>query len=171
MRRAVLILTVLAGCTAAGREGADPPGVARSLSFEAKSWGKPLSAWTIESSGSGRYTQSKAAASGNFRDYDLVTRSFQAGPADYRRVEALLAPARRHAGSDLPCERTVTDQVYGKVSWSGPDGTRQVAFNLGCTSTAVAPLYDGFARAEKLVEGLARAGTVVETREVREGRP
>ena len=169
MRRALLIVAMLGGCAAP--EAAGPPAAARSLSFEANSWGKPLSAWTIESTGRGRYTGSKAAPSGNFRDYDLVTRSFEAGSADYRRVKALLAPARPHAGADLPCEQTVTDQVYGKVRWSGPDGTREVAFNLGCTSTAVAPLYDGFARAEKLVEQLALAGTVVETREVREGRP
>jgi len=170
MKRAMFILAILAGCAASPPEPAQPL-PARSLSFEANSWGKPLSAWTLESTGRGRYTQSKAAPSGNFRDYDLVTRSFDAGVAGFRRIETLLAPARVHAGRDLPCERTVTDQVYGKVGWSGPGGTEQVSFDLGCTATTVPPLHAGFARADELVEQLAQAGTVVETREVREGRP
>ena len=168
MRTAVLILAMLGGCATQAPEPAPAPAPAASLSFEANSWGKPLSAWTIDSAGRGRYTASKPAPSGNFRDYDLLTRSFEASPADYRRVEALLAPARPHAGRDLPCEQTVTDQVYGKVRWTAPGGEWEVAYNLGCTSREVAPIYEGFAKAEKLVARLAEGGTVVETRQVRE---
>jgi len=171
MRKAVLMLAVLGGCAASPPEPAPPSLAGRGLSFEANSWGKPLSAWTIHASGRGRYTESKGAPSGNFRDYDLTTRAFEVSPADYRQVEALLAPARAHAGVQLPCEQTATDQVYGKVRWTEPAGAREVSFNLGCTSKAVTPIYEGFSRAQKLVERLARAGTVVETREVREGRP
>ncbi|MGA9580656.1 MAG: hypothetical protein WBR13_01645 [Allosphingosinicella sp.] len=170
MKRALLIVAMLGGCAAAEPEGAQPAPAARSLSFEANSWGKPLSAWTLESSGRGRYTESKAAPSGNFRDYDLVTRSFVANPGDYRRIEALLAPARAYAGADLPCKLTVTDMVYGKVRWSGPAGEQEVAYNLGCTSEAVTPLYKGFSQAQNLVEQLAEAGQVVGTEEVREPR-
>ena len=167
MRKAIIFIAALGACAApASKTG--PAVTAPSLSFEAKSWGKPLSAWTIEPSGRGRYTASKAAPSGKFREYDLITRTFDAAPADYRRVEQLLDPARAYAGADLPCRMMVTDQVYGKVRWEGPGGHRELSFNLGCTSKDVTPLYEAFWQAQKLVEGLAQAGTVVETREVRD---
>lgn len=179
MSRALLMLAVLGGCAASGPEPARSVPAARSLSFEANSWGKPLSAWTLESTGRGRYTESTKAGGGNFRDYDLlmfrdydlVTRSFGMDPADYRRVEALLAPARAHAGADLPCDQKITDQVYGKIGWTGPSGTEEFSFDVGCTSKAATPIYEGISQAQKLVEQLARRGTVVETREVRERRP
>jgi hypothetical protein len=173
MRKSILAVAALGLCAAAAAgQGKNPPRAAlESLSFESSSWGKPLSAWTIDSSGRGRHTASRAVPSGGFRDYDLITRSFDAGPSGYRRVEALLRPARAYAGAELPCRMEITDMVYGKVRWQGRGGARQVSFNLGCTSKAVAPLYGGFARADKLVERLAQAGRIVETRQVREGRP
>jgi hypothetical protein len=170
MRQAMLILAVLAGCAAPAVEPAPAP-TAESLSFDSNSWGKPLSAWTVERSGRGRYTASKDASSGHFHEYDLVTRSFPVSPEDYRRIEALLRPAHAYAGESLPCELTLTDAVYGKVRWGGPAGARQVDFNLGCTSKKVGPIYDGLWQADQLVERLAAAGTVVETREIREPRP
>ena len=172
MRAAIIILAALGGCGApAAQSQRQPAGVAESLSFEANSWGKPLSAWTIESSGQGRYTASKDAPSGDFHEYDLVTRSFTVSPADYRRVDALLRPARAYAGAKLPCELTVTDQVYGKARWQAAGGGEEIAFNLGCTSKEVAPLYENFWQAQKLVESLAGAGTIVETKEIRQPRP
>jgi len=167
MRIAIIVAAALGGSAAPAAEPRPQPVPVQSLSFEASSWGKPLSAWTIERSGRGRYTASKAAPSGNFHEYDLVTRSFEIGAADYGRIETLLAPARAHAGAGLPCELSITDQVYGKVRWTGPAGVQEVAFNLGCVSKEVAPLYENFWQAEKLVESLAHSGSVVETREIR----
>jgi hypothetical protein len=140
---------------------------AESLSLEAKSWGKPLSAWTVERSGAGRYTSSHKVPGGHFRDYDLVTRAFRIRPADYARVEALLRPARAYAGQAMPCERTITDMVYGQVGWGK---TEEVRYDLGCTSDAVRPIYEKLQKAEALVRRLAEAGKVIETQQVRESR-
>lgn len=161
MQHFIIILSM----ALAAPPAAAPAPTTERISFEASSWGKPLSAWTVERSGAGRYTASRDAPSGGFRNYDLVTRTFRIAPADYARIESLLRPARAFAGRDLPCRRTVTDQVYGKVRWTTDE---QVSFDLGCTSDQVKPIYDNFWEAETLVKRLAGAGTIVETKEVRE---
>lgn len=182
MFRAMLILALLGGCAAAGPKASNPSPAWRSLAFEANSWGKPLSVWSIEASGRGIHTEPRELAPGNspdyglltagsVRNYDLITRSFEASPADYRRVEALLAPARAHAGTGLPCEEKVTDQVYGKVRWIGPAGAQELSYDVGCASNVGPPIYDSFSRADKLIQTFGRAGTVIRIRQIRDGRP
>src|SRR4051794_30341315 len=166
MRATIFGFLALAGCAVAAAEPVPSPATpGESVSFEAKSWGKPLSSWTVERLGAGRYTFSRKVPSGRFGDYDLVTRAFRITPADYARLEKLLAPARAFAGRELPCSLTITDQVYGRVRWKQGE---EVAFNLGCTSNQVRPIYDNFGQAETLVKRLAEAGTIIETKEVRE---
>ena len=161
MKAILFGILALAGGTAA----AAPPVPAESLSLDAKSWGKPISAWTIERAGAGRYTFARKVPGGHFRDYDLVTRTFRIRPADYARVEALLRPARAYAGQAMPCERTITDMVYGRVAWGKAE---EVRYDLGCTSAKVTPIYEQLQKAETLVRRLAEAGTIVATEEVRE---
>jgi hypothetical protein len=158
----------LAACTAAAASPTPRAAApAESLSLDANSWGKPLSAWTVERSGAARYTFSRKVPGGHYRDYDLVTRSFRIRPADYSRVERLLRPARAYVGLGLPCRPTISDMVYGHVRWSKAE---EISYDLGCTSDAVRPIYEKLEAAETLVKRLSEAGRIVATEQVRERR-
>ena len=166
MRATLFGLLLLGACAASAAPPAPPAAApAESLSLDANSWGKPLSAWTVERSGAGRYTFSRKVPGGRFRDYDLVTRSFRIKPADYSRVEALLRPARAYAGRGLPCRPTISDMVYGHVRWSKSE---EISYDLGCTSDEVRPIYEKLEEAENLVKRLSEAGSIVATEQVRE---
>ncbi|HYD37278.1 MAG TPA: hypothetical protein VEA60_06670 [Allosphingosinicella sp.] len=146
---------------------AEPPD---SLSIEASSWGKPLFDWTANRSGLSSYTESRDAPSGKFHDYDLVTRVFRVSKADYRRLAALVAPARRHAGGSMKCDERATDLPYGRIIWKTGTGTIQLPFDLGCRSAQTAQVHAGLQAAQDLMERLAARAPIVTVREIREGR-
>lgn len=168
MKFAGLAMTALAALPLSPAQAAPSPD---GLSLEISSWGKPIFDWTVSRSGLARYTASEKTPSGNFRDYDLVTRSFRVSAADYRRIEALLKPGRRYAGGRIPCERAITDMPYGRIGWTEQGRTRETSFDLGCRSREAAPVHGGLQAAQDLMERLAARGRVTGRREVREGRP
>ena len=141
-----------------------------SLSLKASSWGKPLFDWTVSRSGLSSYSASRDAPSGNFRDYDLVTRAFRISRSDYRRLEALLAPGRRHAGTDMKCDARVTDLPYGRIAWKEGGRTTELRFDLGCRSAETIRVHAAVEAAQDLVERLAAGAPIVDLRQVREPR-
>ncbi|HEX5182528.1 MAG TPA: hypothetical protein VFW19_05175 [Allosphingosinicella sp.] len=168
MRFPLLVCFVLAGFPVGGAARIANGPIPDSLSFEAASWGRTLVQWTVERAGTGRYTTSRKVPSGDSSHYDLVTRSFRISADDYGRLEVLLRPARTYAGKDLPCRHVLEDRVYGVVRWGGE---QQLAFNFGCLSKKVVPIYQSFRDADMLVRRLAEAGIVVETKELRSRAP
>ena len=155
----------LAGCATVAADGGGTP--SEMLSVEMNSWGKPVAHWQVGADGAGRYTVSRETAAKSFHEYDLVTTSFRAAPADFARLEALLRPARPYAGREIPCELTITDAVYGRILWQRQGAPGEVRFNMGCTSRTADPIHANVAAALDLVETLAASGTVVEVKEVR----
>ncbi|HEX4737487.1 MAG TPA: hypothetical protein VH331_07995 [Allosphingosinicella sp.] len=137
-----------------------------SISVETIAWGDPLYSWRLDRDGSGRFAELEPTRMQPFGDYEYVTRSFRASPAEYRRVEALLRPSRGYAGRKLPCIFTATDQDSGTVTWRTDGSTVTLDFYYGCASREVAPLYASFRRAHDIVAALARKGRVVAVRPV-----
>jgi hypothetical protein len=166
--RAVILGVAALGASLLSPAAAAP--AAESLSLKVSSWGKPLFDWTVSRSSLSFYTASKDAPSGNFREYDLVTRGFRISKADYRRIEALLAPGRRYAGGKLPCGERATDFPYGSIAWKEGGRTRELRFDLGCRSLEAARVHQGLKKAQDLVERLAAKAPIVDVREVREPR-
>lgn len=171
--RPILILAasaLLAACAPAAvaelAPAAAPANAA--IAFERKSWGKPVASWQVSADGEGRYTVSRDAPSGNFREYDLVTKRFSVAPQDYARLGALLAPAEAQAGRDVSCEVTITDLPYGTVRWERPGGPAELRYNLGCQSEEAKRVHSALYEASRLVEGWAADAPVADVEEVRE---
>lgn len=163
---AVLAASACAG-EAARRESAAPSAYS-AIAMQTASWGKPVSEWRIDRTGTGTYSSARDVPGGGFRDYDVVTRRFSAGPDAFRRIEALLAPAER----GYECTHQVTDGLYGDVRWerAGAQPLRR-NFNYGCLSADAERAYSGMWQAGELVEAWAQAGELVGTQQVREPRP
>ena len=162
MRRIVLAVAALlvSGCATVAAEV--PPG--EPVAMKRSSWGKPLAEWRIEPSGQGWFKASRAAEPKGFFNYDLVTRRFSAGPDAYRRVAALLEPARAFAGRDIPCESRATDLPYGTVSW----GESQLTYDSGCMGADAGRVIDALKAAEDHVESLAADAPIADVEEVRQ---
>src|SRR5438270_535348 len=133
---------------ALGVAGVSPrSGTAESISVEVMVWGDPLYSWQLNSDGSGRFAELRPERTQVFGTYRFVTRSFRVSPAEFRRVALLLRPARSYAGRELPCTFEMTDQDAGSVRWRAGTTNVSLDFNYGCTSPAVAPIYQSFRRA------------------------
>jgi hypothetical protein len=165
MRKTGLAMAAL-GALLHSPAAAAPP--TESLSLKMSSWGKPVFDWTVNRSGLSSYTASRPGRSGRFQDYDLVTRAFRVSPADFRRLEALLAPGRRFAGRTMECGARATDFPYGRIAWTVAGRTQELKFDLGCRSAETGPVHAGLKSAQDLVDRLAAKAPIVDLREVRE---
>jgi hypothetical protein len=167
----LLACAALAACsTDRPAAGAAPVSALRSISVETNSWGKPITDWTIGRDGNGRYTFSRDVPGGRFRDYDLVTRRFAVGAADFAKVEALLAGARAYAGGAIPCTLQISDGLYGRIAWSEGGEALGVPFNVGCLSPTANAIYRQLHDAREHVKTMAEAGETIEVKQVREPR-
>ena len=135
---------------------------AERIEMTTKSWGRPMSDWSIDARGYGTYTRPEP---GVFQAKRLVTRRFSAGRAGFARIEKLVAGGRRFVGYALPCDHRATDMPYGTLRWTGaPAG--EVRFDAGCQHPESAALIAAFERADKQVAAWAAKGKIVETRNV-----
>jgi hypothetical protein len=165
------VVLALAGCMAERPEtGIAPATALQSISVQTNSWGKPITDWTIGRDGQGRYTFSRDVPGGGFRDYDLVTKRFAVGAADFARVEALLAGARVYAGGEIPCTLQISDGLYGRIAWSEGGEPLAVPFNVGCLSPTASAIYARLFDAREHVKSLADGGETIEVKQVREPR-
>ncbi|HYD13564.1 MAG TPA: hypothetical protein VEC11_12025 [Allosphingosinicella sp.] len=148
-RSAMMAMILLAGCTAMA-----PPGSRRgavdSISFQLNSWGSPVEGFTIASDGRGEFRKAPA-----FRAEPRVTR-FNAGRAGFARIQAALAPVRRHAGSEVPCGQRMTDFPYGDIVWESGSSRATVSLNVGCRSAEMQAVVARAQQATTLAEGFAR---------------
>ena len=159
---AVLALMLPAACVQ--HRAAAPAPQLRAIAMDVNSWGRPVSRWTIDANGNGRYS---APEPGVYDAERIVTRAFAAGNAGFGKIRALLGPVEAHAGKDLPCADRITDQHYGTVRWEGPEGAAAtLAFDTGCRDAATRALTERIERADAEMRAWAASGTVVETRKV-----
>lgn len=125
------------------------------------SWGRPVSSWTLDARGNGRYTRAEPDAANPAR---IVTRSFAAGSSGFRRVRILLGRVEARMGRELPCTQRITDQNYGEIRWARRDGRgNALRYDTGCRDSASRRLLADIQGAEAVVARWAAAGPIVET--------
>lgn len=158
---ALLALAVPAACT-------DPAAVARPtaapapnrIEMEVRSWGRPMSRWSIAADGKGSLTLPEP---GVFDARELVTRRFDVGAAGFSEIAALLGDAERRTGQQLPCTERITDFPYGEVRWlRGAEPAVKLDFDRGCRDADTQPVLAALERADKRIADWARSAPVAE---------
>lgn len=134
------------------------------IEMETSSWGRTISSWSIDARGNGRLTRAEAGPAGAAR---MVTRSFAAGTAGFRRVRVLIGIAEQHAGTRLICTQEVTDAIYGSVRWVQAGGRAvSLSFYTECREYAARSVVAQLQKANTLAAQWADKGPVVATRPV-----
>lgn len=134
------------------------------IAFDISSWGKPLAKWDIAPDGTGSYSESEQIG-GEFLRYRVTRRAVKAGPQGYAEIRALLAPAERYAGRELPCRLEITDQPYGRILWARENGDAAVAFNYGCRSRDTETVFPAIEMANERIKMWSREGAVIDVEE------
>jgi hypothetical protein len=129
------------------------------ISMDRNSWGRPVSRWTIDSTGKGSFTVPEPDV---FKAERMVTRGFAAGPEGFALIRRILAAAETHAGSELECGQRITDQYYGTVRW----GDASLSYDMGCQAAGTAKLLVDIGAAQRQISHWARNGPILETRKV-----
>jgi hypothetical protein len=164
---ALLALIGAAGVAAAQQipqELKQPAPVLRRIEMESRTWGHLAASWSIDAQGNGRWTIPEPNP---FNATQIVTRSFTAGTAGFRRIRVLIGPAEYRAGTRMTCHNPITDAVSGSVRWVQPSGrTATLSFYTGCNERSTRNVLDRLAEAQALIAEWAKAGTVVETKPV-----
>ncbi|HVJ02004.1 MAG TPA: hypothetical protein VM662_07465 [Sphingomonas sp.] len=157
---ALLALAAPTGC-------AEPVSVARPaaapapnrIEMEVRSWGRPMSRWSIGADGKGSLTLPEP---GVFDARELVTRRFDAGAAGFSEIAALLGDAERRTGQQLPCMERITDFPYGEVRWLRATQVISLDFDRGCRDADTQPVLAALERADKRIADWARGAPVAE---------
>lgn len=159
------------GCSAStaapSRPAAEPE--VELIRMETNSWGRPVSSWQVDSQGEGEFREARPAPSGNFHEYDLVTKRIRAGADGFVRLRGLLRPAERFAAGEGPdCGMRATDLPYGGATWIGGGAERSVRFDLGCQGPEAVRMNEALGAAESLVREWAAGAPVDSVSEVRQ---
>lgn len=135
------------------------------IEMDVRSWGKPMSAWTIDASGVVRYTRPEPDV---HSAKQIVTRRYAAGTAGFRRIRVLIGLAEQYAGATLRCSQLYTDAPYGEVRWVQSVGRRTVKLDYyyACRETVARNLVDPLKKADAQVAAWGMKGEIVETRTV-----
>lgn len=157
MRLLLASALLLPACAPAPHVAA--PSALAAISMDRNSWGKPVSRWTIDATGSGSLTVPEPDV---FNAERMVTRGFSAGPEGFALIRRLLTDAEAHAGRELNCGARITDQYYGTVRW----GEASLGYDMGCQAPATAKLLVSIGAAERQVSHWATNGPILETRKV-----
>ena len=161
-----LVLAVT-GSAAAQQQPRPPAPRLERIEMETLSWGRPVSSWSIDAKGNGRQTMPEPGA---FDAKRLVTHSFAAGTAGFRKVRVLLGLAEYRAGHQLACNQRVTDGAYGSVRWVQPNGRAStLRFDTGCLDRTAREVMEQLGKAEAQITTWASAGPVVRTEPI--GKP
>lgn len=164
MKRILALALGLIAVAAPAQTVRDPAPRLGAIAMDTSSWGRPVSNWTIDAAGKGRYTRSEPNA---HSPKTIVTRSFAAGTGGFRKLRVLLGRAEIRAGGDLPCGQRITDQEYGQIRWARFNGRETaLGFDLGCRDFRTRTVLADIAKAEALVAGWAANGPILDTRKV-----
>ncbi len=144
--------------------GQHPAPRLKAIEMETSSWGRTVASWSIDAEGNGRWTVPEP---GTFNAKHLVTRSFAAGTAGFRRIRVLIGAAEQRAGGQLRCTVAVTDATYGTVRWVEPGGrTATLPFYTACREASTRAIVDQLGQADRQIADWAEPGPVVETKDV-----
>jgi hypothetical protein len=155
-------LLLVAACAPAPRVEAPQPVAVEAIAFRVSSWGKIVSDWQIQPSGTATYTYSEGPGLGSYR---LITRKFDAGPAGFAQIRALLAPAERVIGAEPDCGERWTDFPYGTARWHKGLAQLEIGFDFGCHNPKLAPVHQALKAADKQMGEWAKNGQIIEDKE------
>jgi hypothetical protein len=126
-----------------------PPAV-DTISYVSGMWGWRTDQWAIRADGSGE-VRSRDETSPEMRDPILVVRRFQADPALFQQVRALMRVPEAYAERVLPCGEIGTDAPGAQLRWTFDRQSRQLGFAYGCRSEEAGPVYEAIRAASALV--------------------
>lgn len=156
-----------------GAEGTAQPPTSRSwsgpwdmVSFEVKSWGHPVTSWTLLADGSGSWTEAVREDGAQPDDYRLVWHEVAAGEDGYRQVERVLSRLPDPVPDYDDCTNRMTDQPYGTLRLTRGATTVEVAWNSGCMDDGYRVFIETLEAADTTVAARGRAGRVLRTERV-----
>lgn len=151
----------------APKELTRPAPVLQRIEMETTTWGREIRSWSIDAAGNVRQTRAEPDA---FKVERMVTRSYAAGTAGFRKIRLQMALAEAEAnatpnGRQLPCTQAITDAVYGNAAWVTPNGrAMKLAFYTACTERTAQNVIAALREADEQIATWADAGQIVETR-------
>lgn len=142
--------------------GIGAPTPTERIEMTARSWGRPVSHWSIDAAGNGTHTRPEP---GVFDAKRMVTRRIAVGRKGYAKLRALLAAAKPWAGRELPCRERITDQVYGDIVWVR-ENTAALRFDNGCRDAGARVVLEALQRADHQVAAWSAKAPIAEIKEV-----
>jgi hypothetical protein len=130
------------------------------------SWGQPLTAWTVNADGSGRWSES-LPRNGQFNDRVTTAHNLPADPAAATVLAASLAHLPGAAPSDERCKQRITDQPYGELTVAYGATAREYRYNAGCLDAFYVRYLDQLRAANELVALRGRAAAQANTTSAR----
>jgi hypothetical protein len=155
MRGVMTALLLFAGCTAMQ---SPPPlassgqalGYVDSIRFRISSWGNVMEEFDIGITGLGEYR--KATPSGDA----LEIHRFDAGPAGFTRMRAVLAGIEHFTAKGPVCGNRATDFPYGEIAWVNGLTPTTVRFDVGCQGPEMQQVVAAVHEAARLAEEFSR---------------
>jgi hypothetical protein len=148
-------------------QGPAPAGI----SVEYLSWGYLTASWKVSPNGDGEVREVEYI-NGFGNNYDVRIRHFQAGPAGFARLRALMEPVRRFAatGREYDCRDYIADGPYGTLRWNMPGATGAFPLTYGCMSGEARRLFARVGQMAELVQQWVRPASV-EVQRNRQAQP
>lgn len=136
------------------------------VSFELKSWGRPVVSWNISPGGAGLLTETITPEGAEFGRYDLVSHQLNVGRENYGKLASIIRRLPFPAPAYSACEERATDLPYGTLTVK--QGSTQVTldFNVGCQDAAYQGYVATLKQASDLVEAWAKASPIVRTEQI-----
>lgn len=149
---AALALILAVATPAAQAQSVEP------VDYRVNSWGRLVSAWSIDARGSVRYSHF-VGRNGSYFQGDALVRRFRISVEERVLIDALLAPARKASRKPLACGPRITDAPYGRIAWAGT--AAHIDFDFGCQSKRLRKVFAALNKASAQMQKWAdeRGGT------------
>ncbi len=162
MAVSLALAVLLLGANGAAQPSSSPwSGPWDMVAFEVKSWGRPVTSWTLLADGSGSWTEAVRDEGAPPDGYRLVWHEFAAGADGYRQVEAILSRLPESIPDYDDCANRMTDLPYGTLRLTHGATTVEVAWNSGCLDDGYREFIGTLKAADTVVAHWGRPGRVL----------
>lgn len=153
----------------APRPVAPPPSsepVWETITFEAKSWGAPVSRWEYNANSGGVWIDVDDIEGLPIGNYTLAYHLLEADQARYLELEALVRQLPFPAPDFRACKNRINDLPYGTIRLTRGAMTTEIAWNSGCQDPDYVRFVDLLRQADQLVTAWGEASPVARTETV-----
>ncbi|MCB2079573.1 MAG: hypothetical protein KDE55_17985 [Novosphingobium sp.] len=133
------------------------------VSFEVKSWGRPVHSWRILPTGGGSWTEAVPEEQTPFGKYKLVWHEVEVGEEGYAKLVEILQALPDPAPDYQDCANAMSDMPYGTIRLTRGSTTTEIEWNSGCLDDGYVAFVDALKAADALVGQWGRAGKVLRT--------